>query len=145
MADIRHALRIDASPEAVFPLVNEPGGLASWWAQDANVLPAGRPTVEMGFFNRQTVYRLERVESQAGRLAVWECGTGNQWQGTRLEFELSQAEGGTLLRFGHAGWKSETDYFTMCNTTWGGLMFRLKATAEGRRLGPLFLKDRLAE
>jgi hypothetical protein len=35
-------------------------------------------------------------------------------------------------------WRAETDYFVACTTTWGELMFRLKATAEGKTPGPLF-------
>jgi hypothetical protein len=48
------------------------------------------------------------------------------------------------LRFTHGGWRSETDYFLNCNTTWGELMYRLKAAAEGKPRGPLFLASDLA-
>ena len=51
---------------------------------------------------------------------------------------------GTLLRFTHGGWKSETDYFFNCNTTWGELMYRLKSAAKGKSRGPLFLASDLA-
>jgi hypothetical protein len=36
------------------------------------------------------------------------------------------------------------DYFTSCNTTSGELIFRLKAAAEGKPRGPLFLAADLA-
>jgi hypothetical protein len=72
------------------------------------------------------------------------CETGAEWAGTRLLFHLVAASNGTLLRFTHAGWSSETDYFVNCTTTWGELMFRLKAAAEGKPRGPLFLPDSLA-
>jgi hypothetical protein len=42
------------------------------------------------------------------------------------------------------GWRSETDYFLNCNTTWGELMYRLKSAAEGKPRGPLFLASDLA-
>jgi len=48
------------------------------------------------------------------------------------------------VRFTHAGWESETDYFVSCTTTWGELMFRLKAAAEGKPRSPLFLPASLA-
>jgi hypothetical protein len=41
-------------------------------------------------------------------------------------------------------WQAETDYFTSCNTAWGELMFRLKAAAEGKPRGLLFLAADLA-
>jgi hypothetical protein len=48
------------------------------------------------------------------------------------------------VRFAQLDWKAETDYFTSCNTTWGELMFRLQATAEGKTPGPLFSADGMA-
>jgi hypothetical protein len=49
-----------------------------------------------------------------------------------------------LLRFTHADWAADTDYFVSCTTTWGELMFRLKSAAEGKSRGPLFLAASLA-
>ena len=37
-----------------------------------------------------------------------------------------------LLAGYRGGWLSETEYFMTCNTTWGELMYRLKAAAEGK-------------
>jgi len=41
------------------------------------------------------------------------------------------------------GWRSETENFMNCNTTWGELMYRLMAVAEGKSRGPLFLANEL--
>lgn len=71
-------------------------------------------------------------------LAEWSCTTGKEWAGTRIVFRLQGRGTGTPLRFAHAGWQSETDYFVSCNTTWGELMFRLKSAAERKSRGPLF-------
>jgi hypothetical protein len=59
-------------------------------------------------------------------------------------FRLKGRPSGTLVRFAHAGWQAETDYFTSCHTTWGELVFRLKAAAEGKSRGPLFGASELA-
>ncbi|MGD0955861.1 MAG: hypothetical protein ABR953_03420 [Candidatus Acidiferrales bacterium] len=95
--------------------------------------------VELGFFNRATVYRLQLVRS-APPETQWLCQTGNEWKDTRLLFHLKESKEQTVLRFVHAGWQAETDYFVSCNTTWGELMFRLKAAAKGKNPGPLFTK-----
>ena len=97
--------------------------------------------MDLGFFNRATVYRLRLAASAPAAAAEWLCETGKEWSGTQIVFHLAPAEAGTLLRFGHRGWESESDYFISCNTTWGGLMFRLKAAAEGHNPGPLFSRD----
>jgi len=75
--------------------------------------------------------------------AEWLCQSGKEWQNTKLVFELAENKNGTLLRFTHADWQAETDYFVSCNTTWGELIFRLKAATEGGKPGPLFSKTGL--
>ena len=141
MSDIVHAIQISAPAERVYSLVSTAGGLSTWWAADVSE-PDG--AVELGFFNRQTVYRLRKQNATQPKRMEWLCETGQEWSGTRLVFHMEQRGNGTLLRFTHAGWQAPTDYFTSCNTTWGGLMFRLKAAAEGKSPGPLFLRDSLA-
>jgi uncharacterized protein YndB with AHSA1/START domain len=138
MADLAHAIQISAPAEAVYPLVATAAGLAQWWAADVT---EQNGAVELGFFNRHTLYRLRAQAQELPRRAEWLCETGAEWEGTRLVFALEPQGAGTRVRFTHAGWRSETDYFVSCNTTWGALMLRLKAAAEGKSPGPLFLKD----
>ena len=70
--------------------------------------------------------------------AEWICESGKEWNGTRIAFRLEGKGGSTVMRFTHGGWATESEYFVSCNTTWGELMFRLKAAAEGKSRGPLF-------
>jgi len=141
MADIRHAIQISASPEAIYALVATAGGLARWWAEDVSDWDGG---AELGFFNRTTVYRLRRLVETPPSRFEWLCETGHEWAGTELQFRMTPAGDGALLRFTHAGWPAETDFFVSCTTVWGELMFRLKAAAEGKPRGPLFQRGGLA-
>jgi len=141
MADIRHALQIAAAPDKTYPLVATAGGFEQWWAAD--VTESGG-IVDLGFFNRSTVYRLRLEIDQPPTHAEWICESGKEWRGTRISFRLEVRGSSTLLRFTHEGWESETEYFTSCNTTWGELMFRLKSAAEGKSRGPLFRDSDLA-
>lgn len=144
MPDIRHAIMIAAPADRIHALVSTPGGLSQWWGEDVTEDKA-KHAVELGFFNRATVYRLAPVKMAPPQTAEWRCESGKEWEGTRLVFEtISKDGGGTMVRFSHAGWKAETDYFTSCNTTWGELMFRLKAAAEGKAPGPLFTRSAMA-
>src|SRR5690349_19595371 len=128
MADIRHAIQIAATPEQVYPLVATAGGLRQWWAEDVTESDGA---ASLGFFNRTTVYRLRMHAQQPPAAAEWLCESGDQWNGTRLIFELESRGDGTFLRFTHGNWSEDTEYFYCCTTTWGALMFRLKAAAEG--------------
>lgn len=143
MADIRHSISISATRERVFPLIASGSGFARWWAADV-IEDYSTRIVEIAFFNRATVYRFKPIQSSAPWTAEWTCQTGKEWIGTRLLFELTETSGKTQLRFTHAGWKAETDYFVSCTKVWEELMLRLKAAAEGEGLGPLFSTDRLA-
>jgi hypothetical protein len=97
-----------------------------------------RCVVDLGFFNRATIYSVQLVRAATPAEADWLCSSGKEWKGTNLLFQLSESKGQTQLRFTHANWEADTDYFVSCNTTWGALMFRLKAAAEGKTAGPLF-------
>jgi uncharacterized protein YndB with AHSA1/START domain len=141
MAQIKLSIGIDAPPEKIYPLVATPRGLSQWWAAD--VTESGG-AVDLGFFNRSTVYRLQLTRSAEPREAEWRCLTGQEWAGTRLVFDITRNNGKSLVRFTHADWNAETDYFVSCTTTWGELMYRLKATAEGKSPGPLFSVSGLA-
>ena len=146
MAKIKLLIAIKAPVGRVFPLLATGDGLAQWWAADVS---ENGDEVTLGFFNRSSTYQLRRTRAIApGDAATsvgapsggaeWLCLNGQEWQGTRILFDLAENKGMTLVRFTHADWKSETDYFTSCTTTWGELMFRLKAAAEGKARGPLF-------
>jgi hypothetical protein len=141
MVDIQHAVQIASKPETIYPLIATAGGFRQWWAEDTT---ESGGIVDLGFFKRATVYRLKLEMDKPPLQAEWACATGDEWSGTHIIFRLESAGSGTLLRFTHAGWRSETDYFVSCNTTWGELMYRLKAAAEGKSRGPLFLSGALA-
>ena len=143
MPDIKHSISIGAEPHLVYPLVACGEGFAQWLASDVmEDKQAG--TVELGFFKRATVYGLKPIQLVASRQAHWLCQAGKEWAGTRLLFDLSPDGKNTLLRFTHADWHAETDYFVSCTTVWGELMFRIKATEEGQAPGPLFVAAGLA-
>ena len=141
VADIRHSIQITTPAEKVFALVASAQGFTQWWAEDVQEVGG---LVELAFFRKATIYRLRLTGEHAPRRVDWICESGKEWSGTRIFFDLQQNGTGTTLNFAHAGWEAETPYFVSCNTTWGALMFRLKATAEGNGTGPLFLADGMA-
>jgi uncharacterized protein YndB with AHSA1/START domain len=140
MADIRCTVTIDVPRDHVFPLIASGSGFTRWWTADVSE-DFSTGIIEAAFFNRTTVYRLQPIRNSRPWATEWACQTGKEWAGTRLLFELTEANGKTQLRFTHADWKTETDYFRSCTKVWEELMLRLKAAAEGGIPGPLFSKD----
>lgn len=141
MPDIQHSVQIAAKPEAIYPLAATADGFRKWWATDVTEADSA---IELGFFNRASVYRLRHIAEKPPIEVEWRCETGQEWTGTRISFRLEAGQNGTLLRFTHADWQAATDYFVSCNTAWGELMYRLKAVAEGKAPGPLFSASGMA-
>lgn len=141
MADIQHLISIDAGPDKVLSLISSADGFSQWWAEDSTSRAEG--SVELGFFSKGTVYRM-RLSKTTHSEVLWKVESGSEWSGTEIRFLVEPANSGIRLRFVHSNWKKETEYFTVCNTTWGELMYRLKAAAEGRKPGPLFTATGLA-
>jgi hypothetical protein len=137
MANIRHSISIDAAPPRILPLISSANGFSQWWAADVSDDPStGRVT--LSFFKGATVYLLDPVRDTPSGEVAWLCQSGDEWKGTKLQFELTFNGKSTLVKFAHALWQAETDYFISCNTTWGALMYRLKSASEGSGRGPLF-------
>lgn len=138
MPDIQHSLVIDAPADRVLALVGGADGFVRWWAEDA-VAVGGGTSVELGFFNRATVYRLVRVPDAGG--VRWRCETGQEWAGTSLLFRAVPQGAQTRLEFAHEAWAERTPYFVSCNTVWGHLMFVLKDAAEHGAARPFFTRS----
>jgi hypothetical protein len=141
MSNIEHAVMIAATPETIYPLTSTGGGFARWWAADVTEQDG---VTALGFFNRATIYRLRLVTASPPTVCDWVIESGDEWNSTHLVFQVAGSATGSRLRFTHAGWAGESDYFVNCTTTWGELMYRLKAAAEGKPRGPLFLANSLA-
>jgi uncharacterized protein YndB with AHSA1/START domain len=139
MADMYHAISIAAPAEKVYEAIVTQAGLRAWWTADSVAEARVGSTAEFGFRNRAAVFRMRVEELQPGRRVVWAClGDVDEWKGTRLTWEIAPKDGGAELRFTHGDWRSTAGAYPLCNSTWGELMHRLKAYAEGKAPGPHF-------
>lgn len=145
MPDIRHQVQIAARPAAIYPLISSAEGFGRWWAADVRQAGGAAAVIELGFYGRQTVFRLRPQTFLAPNQTSWQCESGAEWAGTLITFVVGPATAGSVLRLTHSGWAEESDGFTAANTTWGALLHRLRAVAEGRELGPLFTMDALTD
>jgi hypothetical protein len=143
MPDIRHSIPIKKPFAEVFPFVSTAEGFTKWWAADVAEVPSTK-IIDLYFFNRSTLYRLQPNQVLAPLEITWFCLTGEEWGGTRINFKLTPKVDQCVLQFAHLDWQAETEYFFTCNTTWGELLYRLKSAAEGRPRGPLFSKHAMA-
>lgn len=140
-----HEILIQAPAEAVFRLLATREGIAQWWTDDADANP------NVGYVNRlrfdcgavEMPFRVDRIARP--RTLEWTCVTGDkvpgEWVGTRIVAAINtQPDGGTQLAFAHEGWQPGSRTYALCNSTWGELLHRLRAAAEGKNRGPRFTR-----
>jgi uncharacterized protein YndB with AHSA1/START domain len=139
MADIRHLIEIDGTPDQIYPAVASRAGVAGWWTPHVTVERGSLEgdsegdSLRMHFDRISSKQDIEVVELVQGRRVRWACGKGS-FDGTEISFELEPRGERTALRFAHAGWKSPTAHFAQCNFNWGFFMQslqRLVETGEG--------------
>lgn len=143
MVDSLHEIPIQAGREAVYDAWTTAEGLRGWWTADTRAAGEVGGVHEFGFMGGAVRFHFRVDALEPGRGVRWTgmAGPGmpDEWVDTRVEVSLADGkDGGTVLRFGHLGWKSADGDFRMCNTTWGQLMYRLRDHCEGKGRGPLF-------
>jgi hypothetical protein len=118
------SFRVDRTPEDVYAAITDP---RAWWDGEfegsADAL-GGEFTYryEDLHFSRQQVTELKPNEKVAW--LVLEGGpsfTGetDEWRGTTIVFEISEAGGRTELRFTHLGLVPRFTCFEVCSSAWG--------------------------
>lgn len=136
MADIRHLVVIDASPETVYAALTQQSGLAGWWTTETVAEPVVGSVAEFRFGSRyHNRMRVEKLEQNS--LVEWTCLAGDdEWIDTTFTFDLTPQSEQTVVRFTHGNWREMTDFFAVCNYHWGFYMRSLKSFCETGRGEP---------
>jgi uncharacterized protein YndB with AHSA1/START domain len=140
MADILHQIIIEAIPSNVYSTIASRQGLKSWWTTDVDGESEEDSILNFGFYNRSVVYKMKINKLSPYETIKWTCiGDDDEWKDTKLLWEIKQKNSAqTILSFSHTGWRSNEDYYKMCNTTWGHLMVLLKDYVEKGTVSPFF-------
>jgi uncharacterized protein YndB with AHSA1/START domain len=137
MAERKPQIAINSTPEKVYAALTTEAGLRHWWTADASTEDKVGGNAEFGFDKRATLFRMKIEKLNPGKEVVWSChGDNPEWAGTMLTWNISSENGRSILRFTHSGWKSPSELFAICNSSWGELMHRLRSYAEGKSPGP---------
>ena len=105
-------IRIDASPEVVFEVVSRPEHVREWWPDDAGFESVAGALGELVWRNTETgettTVLMSVVEVDAPRRFSFRwCFKEAERTGDSLlvTFDLTPADGGTLLRMTETGWR----------------------------------------
>jgi len=67
------------------------------------------------------------VALDSNKKVQWKCLEGPpDWIGTDFTFDLSEADGQTILLFGHCNWKEATESLAHCSMKWAIFLLSLK-------------------
>jgi uncharacterized protein YndB with AHSA1/START domain len=129
--DYQSRLMLAASADAVFDALTTVEGLAAWWTPvTGDGLAGGLLTFSFGPAS-QAVMRVDAAERGAGvRWTNLACQV-EDWVGTTLHFDIEATpEGGTELRFRHAGLTPRLECFSDCESGWDHFIPSLRAYVE---------------
>jgi uncharacterized protein YndB with AHSA1/START domain len=129
--DYQSRLAIAASIDAVFDALTTVEGLAAWWTPvTGDGLTGGQLTFSFGPAS-QAVMRVDAAERGVGvRWTNLACHV-EDWVGTTLHFGIEATpEGGTELRFRHAGLTPRLECFSDCKSGWDHFIPSLRAYVE---------------
>jgi uncharacterized protein YndB with AHSA1/START domain len=130
MTDIHH--RIGAASEStdgVWDALTTIDGLKGWWTRDTT----GDPGVggKIAFRFPQGGFDMEVADLVPGERVLWNVVDGPpEWIGTTIDWQLTNREGWTVVRFTHAGWAEPVEFFDHCSTKWASFLLSLKALVE---------------
>ncbi len=127
MPDIKHLVTIDAPVSAVYKAVTHQEELAGWWTRETVAAAEVGSILEFNFGNKYH-NKMRLIKLVPDRRVEWECIEGDkEWVKTTFTFDLEEKDGKTVLRFSQDGWREATDFYALCNTTWGFYMQSLKS------------------
>jgi uncharacterized protein YndB with AHSA1/START domain len=135
MADIIHQIAIRAPQTEVAQAFTTTQGLAGWWTEEVEGDPAQGGDLVFRFRNPTGELKGEaqmRVEAATPTGDIrWRCVAGpDEWLDTQITFTLVEAEGKTLLRFGHRAWREATDFTAHCSMKWATFLLSLRQYVE---------------
>ena len=141
MADIFHHFPIAAPQQKVFEAVSTPKGLDVWWTKRSSGEPGEGAEYKLSFgpgndwqavVSRcvpDTEFELELTSAQ------------EDWQGTRVGFQLDEKEGVTEVQFHHLGWPEDNEHYRISCYCWAMNLRLLKRYVEHGEVVPY--EDRL--
>jgi uncharacterized protein YndB with AHSA1/START domain len=140
MPDILLEVPIAASPDQVYRAITEQQGLASWWTPDVVTGPEVGSTAEFTFTSgpgSRVVAKMEIAALEPGRKVYWTVAEDNipDWVGTHITWDVTPADQGTNVRFGHRDYPSTEGPFARVGYRWAWYLTSLKdylETGQGR-------------
>jgi uncharacterized protein YndB with AHSA1/START domain len=132
MPDIRHRVVIAAPLTDVYEALSTPEGIAGWWTRDGvRGESAVGSKLEFYFDGPDPAAVMEVTSLDPATGVRWSCVAGaDEWVGTTLAFDLSDAGGETVVMFAHEGWREASEFMAHCSARWAYFVLSAKLLCE---------------
>jgi uncharacterized protein YndB with AHSA1/START domain len=138
MAKTSHKITINAPKSRVFDALSTKDGLKGWYTSQVEGEVGQGKIVVLGFRD-EVPFRWRVVEMTSPTRIQWECVEGpGAAAATRVDFRLSDRDGGTTVECDHHGFDETDKALKSCNTRWGILLGRLRDFAETAKPVPAY-------
>ena len=118
------SISVNAAPKDAFKSINN---VTKWWTEN---LEGSSQKLDDEFtvrFGDVHVSTQKLIEVIPGKKVVWLVTNSNlnfikdkqEWNGTKISFDISEKDGKTNIRFTHLGLVPEIECFNACSNAWG--------------------------
>jgi len=130
MADIIHQFPINAPVKRVFDAISTPAGLDSWWTLRSTGEPREGSEYQL-YFGAGYEWRATATTVQSPhRFGLTMTAADDDWQNSKLAFELAENDRVTTVKFQHTGWPATNEHFSISSFCWAMYLRLLKRFVE---------------
>lgn len=135
MADIIHRIGIKAPVAKVYTALATTEGIAGWWTKETTGTSQPGNAIDVAFLTpagkKIGGMTMEVVALQRDRRVHWRFKDGPpEWIGTDVLFDLAEADGQTIVAFGHRNWPEAPDFMSHCSMKWATFLLSLRELVE---------------
>ena len=136
MVDILHRVGAKATRDDVYDALTVPNRLAAWWTTDTR--GTGKVGDVLSFhFGDNGYFDMLVEDAEPAKHVKWRVVDGpEEWIDTTVTFDLSEADGFTIVLFSHAGWREPVEFMHHCSTKWATFLMSMKELLETGTASP---------
>jgi uncharacterized protein YndB with AHSA1/START domain len=131
MVDILHKIGTKASLDDVYQALTTTDGLSGWWTNDTKGDSGKIGGIIKFRFGDNGGFDMKVAALEPNKHILWEVIDGpEEWIGSKINWDLKQEDGYTIVLFKHQGWKEASESMHHCSTKWGVFLLSLKSLVE---------------
>src|ERR1041385_3794827 len=131
MPDIIHRIGIKAKADKVYAALATTKGVAGWWTKETTGLSKVGGSLTFTFRTKKGGHlgemKADVKELKPNKRVQWRITSGpEEWLGTDITFDLTEADGMTIVIFGHRNWKRAVEFMAHCSMKWAVFLLSLR-------------------